>query len=72
MFDSDINVVVVSYIYKLIVITNFLGKDEIRLMALIRVSISSVNKYHNSSITLQKVVIEIKVLRFCRYSKNFK
>ena len=33
LFDSDINVVI-SYIYKLIVTTNMLGKDQTRLMAL--------------------------------------
>ena len=34
LFDSDINVVI-SYIYKLIVTTNMLGKDQTRLMALL-------------------------------------
>ena len=34
LFDSDINVVI-SYIYKLIVTTNMLGRDQTRLMALL-------------------------------------
>ena len=34
LFDSDINVVI-SYIYKLIVTTSMLGKDQTRLMALL-------------------------------------
>ena len=34
LFDSDINVVI-SYIYKLIVTTNMLGKDQTRLMVLL-------------------------------------
>ena len=38
----------VSYIHKLMLITNLLGRHQNRLMVLIWVRIRSVNKYHNS------------------------
>ena len=41
----------------MIVTTNLLGRDQIRLMALIWVRIRSVNKHHNLGIPLQKRVV---------------